>query len=87
MEQPGWGERELSGKRCRSSADLRACVRLAVDYECHARVRSDAIGIFGVSLSGLLAPYCARLEPRFAAVAGSGARRVWPRPVATPSRH
>jgi len=82
IDQPGWGESGLSGNKCISSQDLQNCACLALDFlQGRSEIRGDAIGVFGVSLGGFLAPYCAGLEPRFAAVAGLGGpyyvREAW----------
>jgi pimeloyl-ACP methyl ester carboxylesterase len=73
IDRPGWGESGLSGTRFRSLDDLARCAELAADFLAdHDRIASESIGVFGVSYGGLLAPLCAGLEPRFAAVVELG---------------
>jgi pimeloyl-ACP methyl ester carboxylesterase len=82
IDQPGWGESGLTGNKWISGRDLENSAQLAVDFlRREPEIDGDALGIFGVSLGGLLALYCAGLESRFVAVAGLGgtyhARKVW----------
>jgi pimeloyl-ACP methyl ester carboxylesterase len=73
IDPPGWGESGLSGNRFRSVDSYRKAMNHAVDFlQSRAEISPHAIGIFGVSFGGLLAPFAAGLEPRFAAVAGMG---------------
>jgi pimeloyl-ACP methyl ester carboxylesterase len=83
IDPPGWGESGLSGNRFRSVESYRKAMNHAVDFlQSRAEISPHAIGIFGVSFGGLLAPFAAGLEPRFAAVAGMGGpfinvKRLW----------
>lgn len=73
IDPPGWGESGLSGNHFSSAEVYRKAMRLIVDFlQSRDEIWPDAIGIFGVSFGGLLAPLAAGLEPRFAAVAGMG---------------
>jgi len=73
IDPPGWGESGLTGN-CFSSAEVyQKAMNLVIDFlQSKKEIWPDAIGVFGVSLGGLLAPFAAGLEPRFAAVAGMG---------------
>jgi dipeptidyl aminopeptidase/acylaminoacyl peptidase len=83
IDPPGWGESGLSGNRFSSVDSYRKAMNLAVNFlQSRAEISPDAIGIFGVSFGGLLAPFAAGLESRFAAVAGMGGpsidvKRLW----------
>jgi 2,6-dihydroxypseudooxynicotine hydrolase len=83
LDPPGWGESGLSGNRFSSVDAYRKAMNQAVDFlQRRVEISPDAIGIFGVSFGGLLAPFAAGLEPRFAAVAGMGGpsihvNRLW----------
>ena len=83
IDPPGWGESGLSGNRFRSVDSYRTAMNRAVDFlQSRAEISPNAIGIFGVSFGGLLAPFAAGLEPRFSAVAGMGGpsidvKRLW----------
>ncbi len=73
IDPPGWGESGLSGNRFSSAAVYRKALQLAVDFlQSREEIWPDAVGVFGVSFGGLLAPFAAGLEPRLAAVAGMG---------------
>ena len=74
MDPPGYGETLFTGLTWNDERDFRSAVALAVDFLLETgRVRSDAIGIFGVSGGGLTSHYAASLETRIAASAGLGA--------------
>ncbi|MBN2002452.1 MAG: alpha/beta hydrolase [Anaerolineae bacterium] len=83
LDPPGWGESGLTGNRFDSAETYGKAVTLAVDFlQSRKEIIPDAIGVFGVSLGGMLAPFAAGLEPRLAAVAGMGGpmidlKRLW----------
>jgi pimeloyl-ACP methyl ester carboxylesterase len=82
VDQPGWGESGLTGEKLLSAGDLETCAHLALDFLQRRRdINGEAVGVFGTGFGGLLAPYCAALEPRFSAVASLGAifyaKEVW----------
>lgn len=73
IDPPGWGESGLSGNHFDSAATYGRAMSLAIDFlQSRKEIRPDAIGVFGVSFGGMLAPFAAGLEPRFRAVAGMG---------------
>jgi cephalosporin-C deacetylase-like acetyl esterase len=73
IDPPGWGESGLSGNRFSSAEVYRKAMKLVVDFlQSKEEILPDAIGVFGVSFGGLLAPFAAGLESRFAAVACIG---------------
>lgn len=73
IDPPGWGESGLSGNRFDSAASYQKAMNLAVDFlQSRPEITPEAVGVFGVSFGGLLAPFAAGLEPRFAAVVGMG---------------
>ena len=73
LDPPGWGESFLSGTRCRTRDDYSRAIGIAVDYlSAQEEVEARSIGIMGLSLGGLLAPFAAGLEPRIAAATGLG---------------
>jgi len=83
LDPPGWGESGLTGNRFDSAETYGKAIKLAVDFlQSRREIVPDAIGVFGVSLGGMLAPFAAGLEPRLAAVAGMGGpiigiKRLW----------
>jgi pimeloyl-ACP methyl ester carboxylesterase len=70
IDLPGYGENYLSGTRLDGKASLRDCARGALDFLASRGV--NRVGVFGVSLGGLLAHLLAGLESGFAASAGLG---------------
>jgi 2,6-dihydroxypseudooxynicotine hydrolase len=73
IDPPGWGESGLTGNRFDSAASYQKAMNLAVDFlQSQPEIIPDAVGVFGVSFGGLLAPFAAGLEPRFSAVVGLG---------------
>lgn len=73
IDPPGWGESGLTGNRFDSAETYGKAIRLAVDFlQSRKEIQPDAIGVFGVSFGGMLAPFAAGLEPRLRAVGGIG---------------
>lgn len=74
IDPPGWGESGLTGNRFKTKNDMKTCIGTALDFlQGRREIDGERIGIFGFSLGGMLAAYCAGLEPRIQALATLGA--------------
>ncbi len=74
IDPPGWGESGLTGNRFQTKSDMETCMGTALDFlQSRSEIDGERIGIFGFSLGGLFAAYCAGLDSRFKALATLGA--------------